>query len=341
VGYADEGRPLFNAPDLTLTRGECAAIIGPNGAGKTTFLKTLLGQIPPYQGEVGLGASLSIGYFAQAHEGLNAANTLMDEIQTVAPHMRPGEVRDYLAKFLFTGDDVFKEVSVLSGGEHGRLALAKLALSGANLMLLDEPTNHLDLPSQEVLQSVLSDYAGTILLISHDRYLIDALATQIWEVDPQQSALRIFDGTYSLFKLARDAEGAVKNGALTKVSGITRSTPGAKDPANLKTSALPKKTNGARAAAPAGAEELAESAGPAGSHHRPPAPSNNTERRRRQQIKLLEEEIATLELKLASITSQLENPPADAVRVSRLGQDYQQMQDLLEERLEAWANLSA
>ena len=100
--------------------------------------------------------------------------------------MRPGEVRDYLAKFLFTGDDVFKPVSLLSGGERGRLALAKLALSGANLLLLDEPTNHLDLPSQEVLQSVLADFAGTILLVSHDRYLIDALATQIWEVDPQQ-----------------------------------------------------------------------------------------------------------------------------------------------------------
>ena len=108
----------------------------------------------------------------------------MEEINTVAPRMLPGEVRDYLAKFLFTGDDVAKPVSVLSGGERGRLALAKLSLGTANLLLLDEPTNHLDLPSQEVLQTVLNEYRGTILLVSHDRYLIDSLASQIWEVNP-------------------------------------------------------------------------------------------------------------------------------------------------------------
>jgi ATP-binding cassette subfamily F protein 3 len=206
VGYADEGRPLFSAPDLTLVRGECAAILGPNGAGKTTFLKTLLDQVPPYRGELTLGASLKIGYFAQAHEGLHSEMNLMQEIQGVAPNLRPAETRDYLAKFLFTGDDVFKEVSVLSGGERGRLALACLALQGANLLLLDEPTNHLDLPAQEVLQAILADYKGTILLISHDRYLIDALATQIWEVIPAENGLRVFSGTYSEYKEFKAAQ---------------------------------------------------------------------------------------------------------------------------------------
>jgi ATP-binding cassette, subfamily F, member 3 len=109
-------------------------------------LKTILEQIPPYAGETLLGASLQIGYFAQAHEGLNPEHTLMQEIDAIAPKMLPGEIRDYLAKFLFTGDDVFKRVDMLSGGERGRLALARLALQGANLLLLDEPTNHLDLP---------------------------------------------------------------------------------------------------------------------------------------------------------------------------------------------------
>ena len=135
VGYADEGRPLFFVPDLTLLRGECAAVIGPNGAGKTTLLKTLLGQIPPLGGEAALGASLKVGYFAQAHEGLDPNNTLMEEINKAAPKMLPANVRDYLAKFLFTGDDAFKRVSLLSGGERGRLALACLALSGANLLI--------------------------------------------------------------------------------------------------------------------------------------------------------------------------------------------------------------
>ena len=206
VGYADEGRPLFNVPDLVLQRSECAAVIGPNGAGKTTFLRTILEQIPPFEGETLLGSGLKVGYFAQAHEGLHAEWSLMDEIAGVAPQMRPAEIRDYLARFLFTGDDVFKVVDVLSGGERGRLALACLALQGANLLLLDEPTNHLDLPSQEILQAILADYSGTILLVSHDRYLIDALATQVWEVVPSETTLRVFEGTYSEYKAARQAE---------------------------------------------------------------------------------------------------------------------------------------
>lgn len=206
VGYADEGRPLFLVPDLILLRGECAAVIGPNGAGKTTLLKTLLGQIPPLGGEALMGAGLKIGYFAQAHEGLNPANTLMEEINKSAPKMLPAEVRDYLAKFLFTGDDVFKQIALLSGGERGRLALACLALSGANLLLLDEPTNHLDLASQDALQSVLQDFNGTILLVSHDRYLIDALATQIWDVLPDERLMKVFPGTYSEYAAFRRLE---------------------------------------------------------------------------------------------------------------------------------------
>jgi len=200
VGYQDDGQVLFEAPDLLLKRGECAAVIGPNGAGKTTFLKTLLEVIPPLAGEVRLGASLKIGYFAQAHEGLKPELTLMEEIEELAPHMLPGEIRDYLARFLFTEDDVFKTVDVLSGGERGRLALARLALQGANLLLLDEPTNHLDLPSQEILQRVLAEFGGTILLVSHDRYLIDVLATQVWEVKPEERRLRTFKGTYSEYR---------------------------------------------------------------------------------------------------------------------------------------------
>lgn len=200
VGYADEGKPLFKAPDLLLKRGECAAVIGPNGAGKTTFLKTLLEQTPPLEGELILGASLNIAYFAQAHEGLLPELTLMEEIQQAAPHMLPAEIRDYLARYMFTGEEVYKKVAVLSGGERGRLALAKLSLTNANLLLLDEPTNHLDIPSQEILQEALAGYQGTILLVSHDRYLIDALATQVWEILPDQAFLQVFDGTYTQYR---------------------------------------------------------------------------------------------------------------------------------------------
>ncbi len=208
IGYPDEGRPLFRTPDLLLKRGECAAVIGPNGAGKTTFLKTLLERCEPLEGEVILGASLKIGYFAQAHEDLRPERTLVQEIEAVMPNLLLAEIRDYLARFLFNGDEVFKKVAVLSGGERGRLALAKLSLTNANLLLLDEPTNHLDIPSQEILQEVLDAYQGTILLVSHDRYLIDALGTQIWEIVPDQAMLQVFLGTYSQYRAKQEADKA-------------------------------------------------------------------------------------------------------------------------------------
>jgi ATP-binding cassette subfamily F protein 3 len=200
IGYHDNHKVLINVPDLVLIRGEIAAVMGPNGAGKTTFLKTLLGELPPLAGDVELGASVKVGYFAQAHEKLHLNWTLIKEIQNASPRMLEPEVRNYLAKFLFTGDDVFKEISVLSGGERGRLALACLALQGANLLLLDEPTNHLDLPSQEILQRILAEFNGTVLLISHDRYLVDAVATQVWEAYPEEKTLVTFNGNYSQLK---------------------------------------------------------------------------------------------------------------------------------------------
>ncbi len=219
VGYPDAKAPLFYSPDITLYRGEVAALIGPNGVGKSTFLKTVLGQLRPLAGSSRIGAAVEIGYFAQAHERLNPKNSVMDEIQIVKP-MPISEARNYLGKFLFTGDDVFRPVSTLSGGERGRVALAKLALSGANFLLLDEPTNHLDIESQEILQNVLADFDGTVLLVSHDRYLIDALATQIWAAEPGK--LTVFNGSYHEFAAARDSQQAAIENA--RAGGSERET---------------------------------------------------------------------------------------------------------------------
>jgi ATP-binding cassette subfamily F protein 3 len=191
IGYP--GNPLFQLPDLLLVRGQFAAVIGPNGCGKSSLLKTLLGQLPAQKGTFKFGSALDTGYFSQAHEGLTPSNTLFDEIRTVSK-LLDGQVRDHLAKFLFRGDEVYKEVRVLSGGERGRLALAKLSLQKVNLLLLDEPTNHLDIPAQEVLEQVLREFSGTVLMVSHDRYLIERLATQIWEVDGGQ--LTAYAGNY-------------------------------------------------------------------------------------------------------------------------------------------------
>jgi ATP-binding cassette subfamily F protein 3 len=200
VGYE---APLFTAPDITLRRGEVAALIGPNGAGKSTFVKTIIEHLPPLEGEVKIGAEVKIGYFAQAHELLNPKNSILDEVLSVK-EMGLGQARDYLGQFLFSGDDVFRPVETLSGGERGRVALAKLALAGANFLLLDEPTNHLDIASQEILQNVLADFEGTILIVSHDRYLIDALATQIWALSPGK--LDVFEGSYKEYLAARETE---------------------------------------------------------------------------------------------------------------------------------------
>ncbi len=297
VGYP--GKLLFSAPDLELRRTDCAALIGPNGAGKTTFLKTILGQIGPLAGEVILGASLHVGYFAQAHEGLNPQRTLIEEIDSVVPNWLPGQIREYLGRYLFSGDDAYKKVEVLSGGERGRLALAKLALQDTNLLLLDEPTNHLDIPSQEVLEAVLDDYAGTILLVTHDRYLIDALGTQIWEVEPDESRMIAFKGTYSQMKEEREKEAA-------RLEGL-------RSLQTLESSAKPRR------------RETSDSA--------------KEERRRMAHLQQLENKIAALEAQLAELGTQLENPPADAAEVTRLGKEYESTQQEMDEKLAEWERM--
>ncbi|MDY6846159.1 MAG: ABC-F family ATP-binding cassette domain-containing protein [Chloroflexota bacterium] len=304
VGYQDEGKPLFSCPDLLLQRQECAAIIGPNGAGKTTFLKTILEKIPPYSGKVTLGASLVVGYFAQAHEGLNHNRTLMMEIDSVAPNMLPAEIRNYLAKFLFTGDDVFRKVGTLSGGERGRLALAKLSLTDANLLLLDEPTNHLDLPTQEVLESVLSNFPGTILLVSHDRYLIDSLASQIWEVETQGKSLQVFKGSYTQFKayqLKMAAEG-------------DQPDDGSKSAVKAGKPAHPKKSS--------------------------EKPLSKYERRKAEnRLEDIEGEIQVLEEQQKIISDELAKPPSDSSRVLRLGEDYVSLGSQIEALMDEWSEL--
>ena len=194
VGYPDA--PLFAVDEIELHRGEVVALLGPNGVGKSTLLKLLLGEIEVLDGRFQLGTALQMSYFSQAHETLNRDNNVLDELLSVK-NVGIGAARDHLARYLFRGDEVFKQVSALSGGERGRLALAKLALQDGNFLLLDEPTNHLDILTQEVLQDALQAYAGTVLLVTHDRYLVDKLATQIWVV--ADGRLHIHDGDYASF----------------------------------------------------------------------------------------------------------------------------------------------
>jgi ATP-binding cassette, subfamily F, member 3 len=304
VGYpAEPGIPekmLFSAPDIELRRQDCAALIGPNGAGKSTFLRTILRQLEPLAGEVILGASLNIGYFAQAHEGLNPENTLLQEIDSVMPNWLPGQIRDYLGKYLFSGDDVYKKVDMLSGGERGRLALAKLALQDTNLLLLDEPTNHLDIPSQEILESVLEDYTGTILLITHDRYLVDALATQIWEIDPEEANLSVFKGTYSELRAEREER---EYETFMEAQASNEKRVGSNENKKIKR---------------AGTKE---------------------ERRKIAQLQELENAIAELEATLANLGGQLESPLVRPDEVAVIGREYERVQKEMDAKLAEWERM--
>lgn len=297
VGFSDKF--LFRSPNIDLRRGDCAALIGPNGAGKSTFLKTILGQIPPLAGTVTLGESLHIGYFAQAHESLDPKKSVIDEIIGVTNWL-PQKAREYLGKYLFSGDDAFKVVSMLSGGERGRLALAKLALQDTNLLLLDEPTNHLDIPSQEILEAVLDDYEGTILLVTHDRYLVDAIATQIWEIDTDESHLIIFKGIYSQLKEEREkdlARRAVVQAEREELETKKKDTPKIK------------------------------------------SASSKDDKKKNAKKQELEKKIAAFETQLSEISEQLAHPPKDAGAVVKLAKEYDQVQKEMDVILAEWEGL--
>jgi ATP-binding cassette subfamily F protein 3 len=251
---------------------------------------------------VELGANLKVGYFAQAHEGLVPENTLMDEIGTVAPSMLPAEVRNYLARYGFQGDEVFAQVATLSGGERGRLALAKLALSDANLLMLDEPTNHLDLATQEVLQDVLAQYPGTIMLVSHDRYLIDALATQIWELDIHSASLQVFKGAYSEFRQYK--EGKLLPRDLEEV--------------------------------PLASEPIAE---PLPTPVKAGL-SRNQRQQIEKKLAALEQKIHAAEMEKGSYEAHLSKPSADLRILEKVTENYQAVSIMLEKLLAEWESLA-
>ena len=198
-----DGVTLFRDVDFEVKKGDKVAIIGANGTGKTTLMKILNGLLEPDTGSFKLGAKVYTGYYDQEHHVLNPENTVFEEIQETYPDMDNTRVRNALAAFLFTGDDVFKLIRDLSGGEKGRVSLAKLMLSDANLLFLDEPTNHLDIISKEILEQAVSSYKGTVVYVSHDRYFINKTATKIMEL--RNNGFLCFEGTYDYYLEKRDA----------------------------------------------------------------------------------------------------------------------------------------
>jgi ATP-binding cassette, subfamily F, member 3 len=315
IGYPQK----MLAADISfiLRRSECLGIIGPNGSGKTTFLKTILNKLAPLAGEVRWGTKVQIGYYAQQLDDLDDRNEIIMELRRVAPSTATaGELRSFLAKFLFTGDDVYKHVQDLSGGEKGRLALAKLIYSRVNVLVLDEPTNHLDIPSREALEEALDAYEGTIITISHDRYFLDRVATQILALDGLGGAEH-YDGDYTEYhdwKLGIGSSSPVPKAEPENLVSVV-AAPAAPviqevPPPKPKASAAPKK----------------------------PGVKVVKKKKDARTPELIENEIAQAESRLNEISTQMGTPEVarDADRLIALNGEYQQTEALLKNLYEEW-----
>ena len=301
VGYQQNGHgvPLLDIADTQLERGSRTAIIGSNGIGKTTLLKTLLGETPPISGNASLGHNVEPGYYSQGSTDLPRHSTVLDALID-ARNLRIPEARNYLARFLFRGDDVFKSTSALSGGERSRLALARLLITEPNLLVLDEPTTHLDIPSREALESLLQNYGGTMLFVSHDRRLISQLASQLWIVEDGEATL--FRGSFEEWMLERRVAADRQSETSRPTTPKTRSR---QSDRQRRTSAAQKRAKQARI------------------------------REQEELITSLEARLAEINAAIESATERQNIP-----EITRLGEQYNSTQARLDQSWEDWSELS-
>ena len=316
VGYGDN--VLARDINLILRRGECLGVIGPNGSGKTTFLKAILSKIPALAGEFRWGSKVEIGYYAQQLEDLDERNEIIMELRRVAPSSATsGELRSFLAKFLFVGDDIYKHVGDLSGGEKGRLALAKLIYSGVNVLVLDEPTNHLDIPSRESLEAALEAYEGTIITISHDRFFLDRVATQILALDGEGN-VEHYNGDYTEY---HDWKAGRGTGSESSDSPVSEARPSGRASPADRTSGTQRSKRSNKS-----------------------APTAPIESKRVKVIKkprspeMIEAEITELEKRIAELSEEMTKPEVarDITRLVKVNDDYQKAESRLAELMDEW-----
>ncbi|MBR6537243.1 MAG: ABC-F family ATP-binding cassette domain-containing protein [Lachnospiraceae bacterium] len=327
---------LFSDLNFEIKRGEKVAIIGKNGTGKTTILKIINGLLDADAGEIKPGAKVHIAYYDQEHQVLHPEKTLFDELQDTYPYMDNTEVRNVLAAFLFTGDDVFKRISEISGGERGRVSLAKLMLSDANLLILDEPTNHLDIVSKEILEDAINAYEGTVLYVSHDRYFINKTATRI--LDLTEQTLLNYPGNYDYYLEKKEITERLY------LDGIGYGVEGKGKTGSSGSSSSGTGTGG----------DFGPSAGQGGS---PSASSGTTEtkldwqqqkeeqarqRKRQNDLKKTEEEIERVETRMSELDTALADPAiaSDHTKLTELSREREELEVKLEKLMEQWEELA-
>lgn len=305
-----DSHKLFTDVNFEIKRGEHVAIIGDNGSGKTTLLKILNGLVPADQGTFRLGSNVEIGYYDQEHHVLHSEKTLFEEISDDYPYLNNTQIRNVLAAFLFTGEDVFKRISDLSGGERGRVSLAKLVLSNANFLILDEPTNHLDIMSKEILEDALNGYEGTILYVSHDRYFINRTAHRILDLTEGQFVSYV--GNYDYYLEKHD----------TVMAAIEASTPQSADADN--TAATKAAESEVKLDWKAQKEEQARL------------------RKKENDLKKCEEKIAELETRISEIDTEMSDPSigTQVAKLQELTKEQAACQEQLEKLYEQWEELA-
>lgn len=305
-----DSHKLFTDVNFEIKRGEHVAIIGDNGSGKTTLLKILNGLVPADQGTFRLGSNVEIGYYDQEHHVLHSEKTLFEEISDDYPYLNNTQIRNVLAAFLFTGEDVFKRICDLSGGERGRVSLAKLVLSNANFLILDEPTNHLDIMSKEILEDALNGYEGTILYVSHDRYFINRTAHRILDLTEGQFVSYV--GNYDYYLEKHD----------TVMAAIEASTPQSADADN--TAATKAAESEVKLDWKAQKEEQARL------------------RKKENDLKKCEEKIAELEARISEIDTEMSDPAigTQVAKLQELTKEQAACQEQLEKLYEQWEELA-
>ena len=303
-----DGEYLFQNISMDIRRGERVALIGDNGAGKTTILKIINSLLPADRCEMRLGAKVHIGYYDQEHQVLHDNKSIFEEISDDYPSLNNTRIRNVLAAFLFTGDDVFKQISELSGGERGRVSLAKLMLSHANFLILDEPTNHLDIQSREILEETLQNYTGTVLYVSHDRYFINQTATRI--LDLTKGGLNSYSGNYDDYLEKKEHPSVDSSGGVEAEKDVSEAP------------SMPSK--------PAGKDDYMRQ-----------KEEQAKERKRQNQIKRLEDRIQEIETRLAELDELLgrEDIATDVARLMEINNEHETLDEELLQCMEDWESI--